>query len=100
MYERKEVLWMRKGVLILLGLLFILSLFQLTEISATLSGVLSQFPWWIYFVLAGIVYSGYKTMQLTAEERKVDQIHIEEEGRVYVERMEEERERRKQRIPE
>ncbi len=35
-------------------------------------------------------------MQLTAEERKVDQIHIEEEGRVYVERMEEERKRRKQ----
>ncbi len=35
-------------------------------------------------------------MQLTVEERKVDQIHIEEEGRVYVERMEEERKRRKQ----
>ncbi len=39
-------------------------------------------------------------MQLTAEEKKIDQIHIEEEGRVYVERMEEERERRKQRITE
>ncbi|MFK3961392.1 sporulation YhaL family protein [Guptibacillus hwajinpoensis] len=91
---------MRKSVLILLGFLLILSLFQLTEVSSTLSGVFSSFPWWLYFVLAGIVYSGYKTMQLTAEERKIDQIHIEEEGRVYVERMEEERERRKQRITE
>lgn len=91
---------MRKSVLILLGFLLILSLFQLTEVSSTLSGVFSSFPWWLYFVLAGIVYSGYKTMQLTAEEKKIDQIHIEEEGRVYVERMEEERERRKQRITE
>ncbi|TKD68852.1 SigE-dependent sporulation protein [Pseudalkalibacillus hwajinpoensis] len=64
--------------------------------SSTLSGFFSSFPWWLYFVLAGIIYSGYKTMQLTAEERKVDQIHIEEEGRVYVERMEDERKRRKQ----
>ena len=87
---------MRKGVLIILGFLFILSVLQLTEITATVSGVFSKFPWWLYFVLAGIIYSGYKTMQLTAEERRVDQIHIEEEGRVYVERMEEERERRKQ----
>ncbi|WP_211201487.1 sporulation YhaL family protein [Bacillus sp. NTK071] len=87
---------MRKGVLIILGFLFILSVLQLTEISSTLSGFFSSYPWWLYFVLAGIIYSGYKTMQLTAEERKVDQIHIEEEGRVYVERMEEERKRRKQ----
>ncbi|WP_276528445.1 sporulation YhaL family protein [Pseudalkalibacillus hwajinpoensis] len=87
---------MRKGVLIILGFLFILSVLQLTEISSTLSGFFSSFPWWLYFVLAGIIYSGYKTMQLTAEERKVDQIHIEEEGRVYVERMEDERKRRKQ----
>ncbi|MGA9287385.1 MAG: sporulation YhaL family protein [Anaerobacillus sp.] len=87
---------MRKGVLIILGFLFILSVLQLTEISATVIGVFSSFPWWLYFVLAGIIYSGYKTMQLTAEEKRVDQIHIEEEGRVYVERMEEERERRKQ----
>lgn len=86
---------MRKGVLIILGFLFILSVLQLTEVSSNVSSFFSSFPWWLYFVLAGIVYSGYKTMQLTAEERKVDQIHIEEEGRVYVERMEEERRRRK-----
>ncbi|MDQ0484680.1 sporulation YhaL family protein [Guptibacillus hwajinpoensis] len=87
---------MRKGVLIILGFLFIISVLQLTEVSSNVFSFFSSFPWWLYFVLAGIVYSGYKTMQLTVEERKVDQIHIEEEGRVYVERMEEERKRRKQ----
>lgn len=34
-------------------------------------------------------------MTLTVEDRKVDQIHIEEEGKIYVKRMEDERERRK-----
>ncbi len=34
-------------------------------------------------------------MTLTVEDRKVDQIHIEEEGKIYVKRMEDEKERRK-----
>ncbi|MCA0989196.1 sporulation YhaL family protein [Alkalihalobacillus algicola] len=62
---------------------------------STVTAFASSLPWWIYFVLAGIIYSGYKSMTLTVEDRKVDQIHIEEEGKIYVKRMEDERERRK-----
>ncbi|WP_270182431.1 sporulation YhaL family protein [Alkalihalobacillus sp. CinArs1] len=86
---------MRKGILVILGVLFIISILQLTEIFSAVTAFASGLPWWVYFVLAGIIYSGYKSMTLTVEDRKVDQIHIEEEGKVYVKRMEDERERRK-----
>ncbi len=85
----------RKGILVILGVLFIISILQLTEIFSAVTAFASGLPWWVYFVLAGIIYSGYKSMTLTVEDRKVDQIHIEEEGKVYVKRMEDERERRK-----
>ncbi|TLS38333.1 SigE-dependent sporulation protein [Pseudalkalibacillus caeni] len=55
---------------------------------------MASVPWWIYFVLAGIVYSGYKVATLTIEDRKVDQNFIEEEGKVFIERMEDEKKRR------
>ncbi|MDF2607614.1 MAG: SigE-dependent sporulation protein [Bacillales bacterium] len=53
-------------------------------------------PWWIYFVVAGIVFSGYKAITAFIEEDKeiVDERLIEHEGNYYMERIAEERKRR------
>ncbi|MBN3553423.1 sporulation YhaL family protein [Fictibacillus nanhaiensis] len=45
-------------------------------------------PWWVYFVLCGIIYSGYRIVTLFQEDREIEQRVIEEEGRVYMERIE------------
>lgn len=57
--------------------------------------VIQVTPWWVYFVLAGIIYSGYRVFIHMQEEKKVDQAFIEEEGNKYIERMNQEKERRK-----
>lgn len=51
-------------------------------------------PWWIYLCIAGILYSGYMFFRTSREEQAVDEAFIEKEGQVYMERMQEERERR------
>lgn len=55
-------------------------------------------PWWIYLILAGIVFSGYMTIRTTKEDKEVDQSFIEHEGEIYIERMNLEKEKRKKSI--
>ncbi|GAE35671.1 sporulation YhaL family protein [Halalkalibacter akibai] len=77
-----------------LFLLAILAIgFILTQ--TTIGSVLLASPWWVYFVLAGIVYTGYLSVKYTLEDKRTEQEWIENEGRVYMTRMEEEKERRK-----
>ncbi|WP_246055150.1 sporulation YhaL family protein [Pseudalkalibacillus caeni] len=90
MKEEKEL----KRWILLLSVLVIFSLIQLSDLLSGMLSTLASVPWWIYFVLAGIVYSGYKVATLTIEDRKVDQNFIEEEGKVFIERMEDEKKRR------
>lgn len=52
-------------------------------------------PWWMYFVLAGILFSGYRFLVLTKEEYEQEMEWIEEEGNVYMRRIEAEREKKK-----
>ncbi|MFC0561779.1 sporulation YhaL family protein [Halalkalibacter alkalisediminis] len=66
--------------------------FILTQ--TTVGNVLLSSPWWVYFVLAGIVYSGYLSVKYTLEDKRTEQEWIENEGNVYIARMEEEKERR------
>ncbi|AMX84463.1 SigE-dependent sporulation protein [Geobacillus subterraneus] len=56
-------------------------------------------PWWIYLVVAGIIFSGYMTVKTAAREREIDEVFIEKEGEIYMERIRQERERRKQAKP-
>jgi Sporulation protein YhaL len=58
--------------------------------------MLSSLPWWIYLVVAGIIFSGYMTVRTAAQEREIDQTFIEKEGEIYMERIRKERERRQQ----
>ncbi|MGE8205129.1 sporulation YhaL family protein [Heyndrickxia sp. NPDC080065] len=53
-------------------------------------------PIWIYLCLAGIAVSAFMAVKTSREDRKLEQEWIEKEGEEYIERMEEEKERRKQ----
>ncbi len=55
-------------------------------------------PWWIYIVLAGIVFSAYMMIKTAKEDQEVDLEFIEKEGEIYIQRMEEERARRKEQM--
>lgn len=51
-------------------------------------------PWWIYFILAGVIFSGYMMMKTMKEDYDVEQEFIEQEGQVYIDRIQQERKRR------
>ncbi|MTH53379.1 SigE-dependent sporulation protein [Bacillus mangrovi] len=52
-------------------------------------------PWWIYLCMGGVLFSGYKFVSLTREDKRSDDEFIEQEGQIYLERIKAERERRK-----
>lgn len=53
-------------------------------------------PWWVFIMILLIFLCGYMAFRAMHAERKLDQHYIEHEGKVYIERIEDERERRKQ----
>ncbi|MFF2455902.1 MULTISPECIES: sporulation YhaL family protein [Peribacillus] len=55
-------------------------------------------PIWIWFVFIGIIVSAVMAIWTARQERLIDDAWIEKEGQKYIERMEEERERRKKDI--
>ncbi|MCY8486646.1 sporulation YhaL family protein [Bacillus atrophaeus] len=57
------------------------------------------FPWWVYLCIIGIIFSAYKLVTTAKEEEKLDQSFIEKEGQIYIERMEQEKQRRLAPIP-
>lgn len=60
-----------------------------------LTSFLATIPVWGYFIIAGIIFSGFKAVEGVLEDKRADNEHIEREGNVFIERMEEERKRRK-----
>lgn len=54
-----------------------------------------SFPIWGYFVIAGIIFSAYMVVRTAKEERQLETFYIEKEGEIFIQRMEEERERRR-----
>lgn len=53
-------------------------------------------PFWVYLVVIGIVFSAYMTIRATREEREIELKQIEQDGEIYMERLQEEREKRKE----
>jgi hypothetical protein len=53
-------------------------------------------PIWMYFVVAGIFASAFMTIKSAKEEKQVEEDWIQKEGEVYITRMEDEKERRRQ----
>ncbi|RFU62110.1 sporulation YhaL family protein [Peribacillus glennii] len=52
-------------------------------------------PIWIWLVLAGIIVSAVMTVRTAKQERKEDELYIEQEGQKYIDRMNEEKEKKK-----
>ena len=52
-------------------------------------------PFWVYLVVMGIFFSGFMAIRTGQKEREIDDMYIEKEGQVYMQRMELEREKRK-----
>lgn len=52
---------------------------------------LATLPWWMYFVVAGILFSGYRFLIESRSEREADRKFVEEQGQVYMNRIEEAR---------
>lgn len=53
-------------------------------------------PIWIWFVLAGIIVSAVMTVRTAKQERKEEDLYIEQEGQKYMDRMNEEKDRKNQ----
>ena len=51
-------------------------------------------PFFMWFIAAGIFVSAYMTIKSMREDREIDEAFIEDEGKVYIERMEEEKKKR------
>ncbi|MDV2686267.1 sporulation YhaL family protein [Alkalihalophilus lindianensis] len=78
--------------LALILLIILAALFVLTQ--TAIGAALLASPWWVYFVIAGILLSGYLSVKYSKEEREFEQEWIEKEGNVYMERLAEEKARR------
>ncbi|HEX7064776.1 MAG TPA: sporulation YhaL family protein [Bacillales bacterium] len=79
------------GGVIVIALLLIVFM---TDWPAAAFGFLATIPWFVYLIIAGIVYCGYKFVSLSKEDHQADQEWIEQEGNVFIRRMEREKERR------
>lgn len=54
--------------------------------------MIAGLPWWIYILIFFIFLSGYMALKAMRAERALEQQYIEREGKIYIDRMEAERE--------
>ncbi|MDR7071140.1 sporulation YhaL family protein [Fictibacillus barbaricus] len=66
----------------------LIAAFVLKEYATGVGAVFVTTPWWMYFVLCGIIYSGYRSVISFQEDRERELRLIEEEGKVYMKRIE------------
>lgn len=52
-------------------------------------------PWWIYLCIIGILISGYMAFKTARQDKMIDEDFIEKEGQVYLDRIEQERQKKK-----
>lgn len=84
----------KRGLLIIGLFVALLLLSSLNVLGPLLSIVLAS-SWWTYIVVVAIIISGYMAFKHTKEDYKHEQEFIEKEGEVYMKRLAEEKERRK-----
>ncbi|TMN23023.1 sporulation YhaL family protein [Lentibacillus cibarius] len=51
-------------------------------------------PWWVFMIILFIFLTGYMAFRAMRAERKLENYYIEQEGQVYIDRIEQEREQR------
>lgn len=69
----------------------------LTDWLTVAVAALAATPWWVYLVGVGILFCGYQFIRTARKDNQADYEWAEEEGNVYIRRMEEEKKRRRQR---
>lgn len=52
-------------------------------------------PLWVFLIVCGIIFSGYMWLVTSKKEKEEEERWIEQEGRIFIRRMEEEKERRR-----
>ncbi|MFD2216234.1 MULTISPECIES: sporulation YhaL family protein [Bacillaceae] len=52
-------------------------------------------PWWIYLCIIGILVSGYMAFKTARQDKQIDDTFIEQEGQVYLDRIEKERQKKR-----
>ncbi|RYL94503.1 sporulation YhaL family protein [Sporolactobacillus sp. Y61] len=75
----------------LLFLLFMMQQFGMTDPVLT---AMESVDWWVYLLLAGILFSGYQAFSFSRQDKEVDQEWVETQGNVYMKRIEAEKQRR------
>ena len=53
-------------------------------------------PFWMYLVVAGIVLSAYMVIRTGKEERRIEEKIIEREGEIYMERLKQKKDEKKE----
>jgi len=58
--------------------------------------VILNIPWWVFIIMLFICFSGYMSYRAMLAERRLEQQFIEREGQIFMERIKQEKERRKE----
>ncbi|SES98672.1 Sporulation protein YhaL [Salinibacillus kushneri] len=61
--------------------------------------MIGPFPWWIAVLIGLIIFSGYMSFRAIRSEMKLEHEFIKKEGQVYMDRIQDERNRRRQTNP-
>ena len=79
----------------IIGILLVVYVLQQLGALNGLANGIGQMPIWIMAVIAGIIVSAWQFLKNSGAEEEVDMKLIEDQGKIYIHRMEEERDRRR-----
>lgn len=77
---------------VLLFLLFMMQQFGLID---PILSQLEHVAWWVYLLIAGIIFSGYQAFSFSRKDKEIDEEWIEQQGDVYMKRIKTEKQRRR-----
>ncbi|MDF2910307.1 MAG: signal peptidase [Sporolactobacillus laevolacticus] len=80
--------------LIVVALLFLLFMLQQFDLIDPVINKLESIAWWVYLVVAGIIFSGYQAFSISRQDKEVDEEWVEQQGNVYMKRLDAEKKRR------
>ncbi|MTT30477.1 signal peptidase [Terrilactibacillus sp. BCM23-1] len=84
-----------KRSLFLIGVILTLFVLQQFHLLGSMIEQIETLPWWGIMVVLGIIFSGYQAFTLSRKDKEIDDKWVEEQGHVYIERMEMEKAKRK-----
>ncbi|MCO7176849.1 sporulation YhaL family protein [Sporolactobacillus kofuensis] len=86
-----------KRSLVAVALLFLLFMMQQFGLIGPILDKIESVAWWVYLVVAGIIFSGYQAFHLSKQDKDLDEEWVEQQGNVYMKRIDAEKERRRNR---